>query len=328
MEHKLSKEYLIKTLNTANNIYEFAQYEFENLIEYLQFACEFFTQFDSIAATDRFYKNFRDLRRIAAKKLLDFEKVYVLFAHPMMPFCSDDVGEFGLFAATTENTIKALVREQQKNKKQCYAMEIDCIKDFLLASFFIDGYDHIVVWNGEMKAAFLLEDDFFEDRDKIRFECYAGNNGLACKVASYQQELTAAADSENFDEEKLFKKEVRAFAAMMDAELRIPLSKTDTTGKYISADEFAKNVPVIDTKINGETQKVLPVYTDFGALMRSQYDSENYNSASMDLESLLRMLPYDYIMSNPQTIGFALSKKVIEEKIDEVKNLISTFSVS
>ncbi len=327
MKQKLSKEYLIKTLNTANNVYEFVQYEFEDLIEYLQFGCEFFTQFDSLVVSDRFHKNFSDLRRIAAEKFLNLEKAYVLFTRPLMPLCSDEPGDFGIIAATTENTIKALVRKQRKSKRQCYAMEIDCIKDFLLVSFFIDGYDHVVVRNGAMKAAFLLVDDFFEDTEKARFEHFVSNNGLAGKVVSYQQELAAAADSGELDEEKIFKKEVRAFAALMDADLIIPLPKNETSGGCISEEEFAKTVPTIDVEIDGEIQKVLPVYTDYGALMRSQYDAENYNSTFMDLESLLHILPCDYVMINPQTIGLTLSKKVIGEKIAEVKNLIGAFSI-
>ena len=327
MENKLlSKEYVVNKLVSAENIYEFADCSAEELITYLQYGCEHYALTDGYGVNETFHENFKDLRRITADKILKLDIVYVLLAQPLMPFCSEDTGEFGITIATSEKSVETIMNEQKEKGRRCYASELDDVRNFLYKSFFIDGYDHVVLWNSDMKAAFLLEDDFFKEEEKEGFEKYCGNNGLASKIASYQQELYTALCGVSVDSEVFLRKEMRAFAALMDAELIVPQKKDGAERETTTEDEFVRLVPQIEFDNAKGGAKLIPVFTDLCAMMHSEFNFEKYSFVRIHLEDILELIPCDYISINPKEIGLIINKEVAEERVAAVKRFVSEFT--
>lgn len=326
---KLSKENILNKLNTADNVFDFVKYNLEYLVEYLQYACEYFTQNCGFGASEIFYENFRDLRRIAASKLLQQEHIYVMMAHPLMPLYTEETGEFGITFATTRKGAEILLEEQKKKGRRCFAAEINGkqnMRDYLRKSFFIDGYDHIVVWNSEMKTSFFLEDDLFKDNEKHRFKKYVSNNGLFSKVACYQQTISAVFEGVPIDKEVFFQNEIKSFAAIMDAELIVPVEKNGKEPEVISDENFVQRVPLKDFNRGDKEIKLFPVYTDLDTFLHSEYSLEDYSFYRVNIEDLLYLLPCEHIVINHSTIGLIIQKDIVLEKIAAVKKFVNDFS--
>lgn len=319
MQTLLSDYELISLLSTKTDVSALEDTNLETLIRYMQNVYEYFAKNNITEQDKTISNNYVKLSQYTAKKLKEKNKGFVLFSKPLMPLITEESGDYGIVVTTTEETAKILIEEQKKLGKNCFYEEMDDLNPFFEISFLVQGYKHILLWNSDFKGAFIEAELLVDESRNEYYQKYTPNEGLSSKLAAFSQFIVGNSKKETIDEIELFQREILTFSSLMDAELLVPIKKMHEPNRGISADEFENNVPQIKMVMPNKTFHAIPVFTDGASLMSSPFKSDKYDCVYVDIETLIDIVPCEYLDFNPREIDLILNKQIIADKIDQVK---------
>ncbi|MBQ6517582.1 MAG: SseB family protein [Anaerolineaceae bacterium] len=327
---KLTKEEVISLLTSAHDLHEFEQCDAETLISYLQYGSELYAEGGEYNTSVSFLLNYDYLRQIAAAKILELPKAYLLMSRPSIPLQIDDFGVDGLVLATSKKTAETLIREQQKEGRNCFILEIKEkeTSDLLGQYFFVYGFEHAIVWNSQLETSFLLRSDFFDDKEWEKYECFHPNNGLGSKIAVFHQALQNYVSSGSPDSDMMMIRDLEAFGGLMNAEMIVPVKKDKDVKTFTEIEQLLDHIPLVDSENNGAAVKVLPVFTNLCAMTFSMFTNDKYNYTLVAMDDLLDAAAAEYFVIDMDTIGLTIRKDVLADRFENIRSFVSEASAA
>ena len=216
---------------------------------------------------------------------------------------------------------------ETNGQSDCFALKVDDLEDFIFEKLMKDGYLFVCVIYMGLYVVFALQ-DFFAVYDMLpteideQYDPYTSTSA----VEAYVQAAKMSKNNKNYDKEDVEKKRIAAmlYLAVIGACVAIEESKVtkgDLVRKY-DPEPLIKKVSMVATEINGEKVEAFPIYTSSDVAIRSWEEGEHGLIFSLPLEDgYLELVPQSYIVINPGTVDFVISKESLKEQLKEMRKM-------
>ena len=274
-----------------------------------------------------FYTNAIFATRVALRSVLEKNEGFVIMAKPMMPAIMIDFPNTITVALSEEDAKDYIHALEANGQSDCFALKVDHLENYFHEKIMKDGYHFLcVIYEGSYVV--FTRYDFFavygmqEYEIEEELDMYSSTSA----VEAYVQTVKMSKTNKDFDKEDLEKKRINAMLHLAISGLCVAVEsskgKEDDPIRDYDLEWLVKNVSTVKTEIGGEKVDAFPVYTSAYVVFRTCEEEEYRFIHDLPLElDYMKLIPQSYIVINPKTADFVISKESLKLQIEEAQNM-------